>query len=75
MDAPGDNTETLHEPTPLESVLVVHPASPVQVIVPVGVPVPGETGVTVPEQVTGCPNPEGFGVQFTVVVVVAAATV
>src|SRR5437588_45771 len=40
--------------------------------VPVGVPAPGPTAVTVTEKVTGWPNTDGLTVAVTPVVVVAA---
>jgi hypothetical protein len=43
--------------------------------VPVGVPVPGATGVTVAVNVTDCPSPDGFAEDTTVVVVAAVFTV
>jgi hypothetical protein len=43
--------------------------------VPVGVPAPGATGVTVALSVTGAPNTEGSGEVVTVVVVITWLTV
>ena len=43
--------------------------------VPVGVPLPGETTLTVAVNVTGCPKTEGLVLDVTVVVVLALLTV
>jgi hypothetical protein len=43
--------------------------------VPVGVPVAGETGATVAVIVNSCPKFEGFGLELTIVVVLAASIV
>ena len=48
---------------------VVEPS--LNVTVPVGVPAPGETTVTVAVKVTPWPNVDGFGDEFSVVVVLA----
>ncbi|MFF2189450.1 hypothetical protein [Streptomyces sp. NPDC058155] len=45
------------------------------VTVPVGVPEPGASVVTVAHTVTNCPHTDGFGVAVTVVLVAAALTV
>jgi hypothetical protein len=42
---------------------------------PVAVPTPGDTALTVVENVTDCPNTDGLVAEATVVVVLARATV
>ncbi len=51
------------------------PPGPVKVTVPVGVPVPGATAVTVAHTVTDWPQTDGFGSTDTVTALVAGSTV
>jgi hypothetical protein len=46
-----------------------------KVAVPVGVPAPGETALTVAVKVTDCPNSDGFTDEVTVVELLALSTV
>ena len=52
----------------------VTPAS-LNVTVPLGVPVPGKTALTVAVNVTVCPDTDGFAEEATVVVLLAWFTV
>ncbi len=56
-------------------VTVVTPLVATKVTVPVGVPAPGATGVTVAVNVTDSPTTDGSGEEVTVVVVDAEVTV
>ena len=61
------------EQVPTATVAVhVSPSPSLTVTLPVGVPLPGETGVTEKFTVTDCPTTDGFGVCEAIAVVVAA---
>ena len=69
MPAAGNVIE--HVPADAEAAQV-SPNPSLTVTLPVGVPLPGETGVTVKFTVTDCPTTDGFGVCAVIAVVVTA---
>src|SRR5438874_878935 len=60
---------------PLMLVVASELVPSLKVTFPVGVPLPGETGLTVAVNVTDCPNTDGLADEETVVVVLPGVTV
>ena len=73
---PCASNEVLKVAFPATSAVVPNVVDPsFNVTVPVGVPPPGATAVTVTLNVTVCPNVDGFGEEVIVVAVAALLTV
>ena len=73
---PTDSDEVVKVALPPERLAVPNVAAPSRnVTVPVGVPTPGETALTVAVKVTDCPNTDGFTDEVTVVELLALFTV
>ena len=73
---PTDSDEVANVALPELKLAVPSVAAPSRkVTVPVGVPVPGATALTVAVKVTDCPNTDGFTDEVTVVELLALFTV
>ena len=60
---------------PLRAFVASAVAPSLKMTVPVGVPLPGETALTVAVKVTDCPNTDGLADEATVVLLLAWLTV
>jgi hypothetical protein len=73
---PTLNVDVVSDATPAESVPEPSKVAPSKkLMVPVGVPAPGETAVTVAVRVLACPKTDGSGLEVKVAVVEAWFTV